>query len=246
MLERRHDPLEPRVGRELDVGAVLEEHAHRDVVGVRHLHVRLVGVDVVARVRMQFADAVLAQRRRPRAHAEVGEMLADAGALDETDVVAEIIADRQQRILRVQEVVVPDDRTLAGHLTVAHAGRFRFREKPVDAERAMEAEVRVGAVHAVVVAAVRSIGATGKWRRRQKCRGHRVGRAARCSCLPAHSLPDRFGSSSSRRRMRRRGRSAARRRRSESASPLLGQPDAAAEEQQHLLFGRREAIVAEP
>ena len=118
-LERRRDALEPRVPLQLQIAAALEEPRHRHMVGVRHLHVRLVGVDVVARVRMQLADAELPPPLGPEADAEVDEMLADAGPLDEADVVAEIVADAEQRVLRVQEVVVPDDRAFARHLAAA-------------------------------------------------------------------------------------------------------------------------------
>src|SRR5207245_4562940 len=133
--ELRDDPLEAGVPLQLEIAALLEEPRHRDVVGVRDFRVRLIGVDVVARMRVQLADPESVPPFGPEADAEIDEMLADATPLDEADVVAEVVADAQQGILRVEEVVVPDDRPLAGHLAAVHLRRGRLREEAVDAQR---------------------------------------------------------------------------------------------------------------
>ena len=128
---------------------------------------------------MQLADAELARDLRPEADAEVDEVLADAGPLDEADVVAEVVADAEQRVLRVQRscrstTIEP----LPAISPPADAGRERLREKPVDAERPEEAEVRVDAGDLVVVASSSpSTGATGRSRRRRELR--RTSRRAR-------------------------------------------------------------------
>ena len=85
-----------------------------------------------------------------------------AAPLDEADVVAEVVADAEQRVLRVEEIVVPHHRALAGHLAAVTPGVERLREKPVEAERLHEPEVRVDAGHLVAVA-----GAPPDWRERK-------------------------------------------------------------------------------
>ena len=176
---------------------------------------------------------------------EVGEVLADAGALDEADVVAEIVADREQRVLRVQEVVVPDDRALARHLAAADAGRLRLREKPVDAQRAVEAEVRVGAVDAVVVARVGRL--PRQEDRADVRRAQHIAAAAQHGVVVAGRAAFRIGLDRHQADAVRAGASGqARAGVDRNRRAVAGQPDAAAEEQQHLFFRRREAIVAEP
>src|SRR5438093_6731043 len=105
--ERRRDPLEAWIPLQLEVAAVLEEPRHRDVIGVRHLLVRLIRVDVVTRVRMQLADAEPPPPLRTKADPEVGEMFSESRwPFDEPEVVAEVVTHAEQRVLRVQEVVV--------------------------------------------------------------------------------------------------------------------------------------------
>src|SRR5206468_4260038 len=121
------------------------------MVRVRHLCVRLIRVDVVPCVWMKLADAVLPHPRRTRSDPEVDEVLAYAGPFDEPDVVAEVIADGEQRILGVDEIVVPGCGSLARELAARHARRERLREEAVQAEGAYEAEIRVDAGHLVPV-----------------------------------------------------------------------------------------------
>src|SRR5262245_3796278 len=92
---------------------------------------------------MRLANAPPAQPLRPLADAEIDEMLQHAGSLDEPDVVLEVVADRQQRVLRVDEVVVPSRRDLSRHLAVAHFRRERPRQKAVEAQRLEETEIGV-------------------------------------------------------------------------------------------------------
>ena len=97
------------------------------------------------------------------------------------------------------------------------AGRERLREKPVDAERLDEAEIRVDAGDLVAIATTRRrTAATERWRRCPSSAGRRAGRAARCSCRRRVRRPAASESSSRRRRCGRRVRSAGRRRQSES------------------------------
>ncbi len=88
---------------------------------------------------------------RPFAHAEVHEVFSHADAFQIADVVAEVVADREKRILRVQRVVVPRDGTLAGDLPARVARRERSGQERIDAERAYEPEVGVDADDLVVV-----------------------------------------------------------------------------------------------
>src|SRR5947209_14233251 len=121
-LKGRDEALETGVERVLYPCAVLEICRERDVIRVRHLLVVLIEIDVEASVRMQLADAVLPQPPGSRPQAEVDEMFAAAGSLDEADVVAKMIADREQRILAVDEVVVPRHRPLACELAAVAVG----------------------------------------------------------------------------------------------------------------------------
>ena len=123
-VKRREDALKARVERVLDPGAVLEVRRERDVVRLGHLLVLLIEIQIVAGVGMQLAKPVLAELLGTRPDAEVDEVLADAGALDEADVVAEVVAQREKRVLRVEEVVVPRDRALRGELALGGARRF--------------------------------------------------------------------------------------------------------------------------
>jgi hypothetical protein len=61
-------------------------------------------------------------------------------------------ADAEQRVLRVQEVVVPDDRALARRLAAVHTQGSPTSPKSVEAERLEEAEIRVDAGDLVAIA----------------------------------------------------------------------------------------------
>ena|SRR5437773_7647144 len=100
---------------------------------------------------VRLADAVLAQPFGPVANPEIGEVLADPGPLDEPDVVAEMVADREEGVLPVDAVVVPRGGSFPGQLATAQPGRPRSREKPVEAQRLDEPEVRVDAGNLVAV-----------------------------------------------------------------------------------------------
>src|SRR5205823_13594978 len=123
-----------------------------DVSLLRHLAVRICGLHVLALVRMHLEDHEPSDPLAPLADAEVDEVLPAPRSLDEPDVVAEIVADAQQRILRVQAIVVPRDRSLARAFAGLHARRGRPRQETVDAERADEPEIRVDAGNAVAIA----------------------------------------------------------------------------------------------
>src|SRR4029077_6932955 len=89
----------------------------------------------------------------PEAVAEVREMFSESrGPFDKPEIVAEVVADAEQRVLRVQEVVVPRNRSLPRRLAAADARRHRLCEEPVEAERAHEPEVRVDADDLIAIA----------------------------------------------------------------------------------------------
>src|SRR6266571_7810490 len=102
---------------------------------------------------MKLADAVFPHPRRPRPDAEIDEMLAHAGPLDEPDVVTEVIADGEKRILRVHEIVVPGRRSLSRDLAAVDSRRKRLRHESVQTECAHEPEIRIDAGHLIPVAA---------------------------------------------------------------------------------------------
>src|SRR5262245_60947700 len=101
---------------------------------------------------MQLANPEFPPPLGSEPDAEVDEVLADTATLDEPHVVAKVVADAEQRVLRMEEVVVPDDRALAGHLAAGDAGCERSGKKPVDAEGFHEPEVRVDAGDLVAIA----------------------------------------------------------------------------------------------
>ena len=216
------------------------------MVGVRHLHVRLIGVDVVARVRMQFADSDLAPPLRPEADPEVGEVLADPAPLDEADVVAEVVADGEERVLRVQEVVVPDTDPLPAISPPSTPGVAGLREEPVEAERRMNRKFASTPATCCGPSSRRPTAATGRSRRRRNSAGCRGGRAARCSCRRRARPSDLVWIviSADAEAADASGQPAAGRNRNLLAR--IGQADPPREEQQHLFFRRREARVAEP
>src|SRR5262245_41674139 len=195
---------------------------------------------------MQLADADPAERLRPVADAEVDEVLAHAGPLDEPDVVAEVVADAEQRVLRVDAVVVPRHRALPGELAAVDAGRRRPGEERIDAERADEAEVRVDADDAVAIA--RQSGRLARQEDRADVGvAQDVAAAAQDRVVVAVALAERSGLN------RHRADAEPSDPSSEASAGLdrnlvaeLGQADPPREEQQHLLFRRREARVAQP
>ena len=172
-------------------------------------------------------------------------MLADALPLDEAHVVAKVVADAEQRVLRVEEVVVPDDRALAGHLAARDAGRERPGEKPVDAERFHEPEVRVDAGDLIAIAR------QPRGQPRQKD-GADVRVAQNVAPRAEHGVVVAIARAFLLRLNRHQADAGAADPAGQPAAggnrDLLtgvGQPDPPREEQQHLFLGRREPGVAE-